>query len=69
MKPVKVGIFGGSISRINFANLKNHLEVELVAAADIERAKARAEEYNIEKACTVEQPSRPSWPYSVRSAA
>lgn len=58
MKPVKVGIVGcGNISAIYFTNLQKYPEVELVAAADldIERAKARAAEFNLEKAYTVEQ--------------
>src|SRR5690242_6988845 len=58
MKPVKVGIIGcGAISHIYFTNLKNYPQVELVAAADIdiERAKTRAEEFNLSKAFTVEQ--------------
>ncbi|WP_192043390.1 Gfo/Idh/MocA family protein [Paenibacillus lycopersici] len=58
MKPVKAGIIGcGNISHIYFTNLKTYPEIELVAAADIdiERAKARAAEFNLEKAYTVEQ--------------
>ncbi|WP_219838746.1 Gfo/Idh/MocA family protein [Paenibacillus sp. R14(2021)] len=58
MKPVKVGIVGcGNISQIYFTNLKQYPEIELVAAADIdlERAKQRAEEFDLPKAYTVEQ--------------
>ncbi|SDW48621.1 Gfo/Idh/MocA family protein [Paenibacillus sp. CF384] len=58
MKPVKVGIIGcGNISHVYFTNLKRYPQVDLVAAADIdiERAKARAAEFNLSKAYTVEQ--------------
>lgn len=58
MNRVKVGIIGcGNISQIYFKNLKQYPEVELVAAADIdiERAKARAAEFNLEKAYTVDE--------------
>ncbi|MBM7569132.1 Gfo/Idh/MocA family protein [Paenibacillus sacheonensis] len=58
MKPVKAGIIGcGNISHIYFTNLQKYPEIELVAAADIdiERAKARAVEFNLAKAYTVEQ--------------
>ncbi|WP_219838747.1 Gfo/Idh/MocA family protein [Paenibacillus sp. R14(2021)] len=58
MKKVKVGIIGcGNISWIYFTNLQKYPEIDLVAAADldIERAQARAAEFNLEKAYTVEQ--------------
>ncbi|WP_308636026.1 Gfo/Idh/MocA family protein [Paenibacillus silvisoli] len=58
MKPVKVGIIGcGNISHVYFTNLKKYPEVDLVAAADLDiaRAQQRAEEFGLEKAYTVEQ--------------
>ncbi|MBB3114723.1 putative dehydrogenase [Paenibacillus phyllosphaerae] len=58
MKPIKTGIIGcGNISRIYFTNLQKYPEIDLVAAADldIERARQRAEEFNLPKAYTVEE--------------
>lgn len=57
MKKVKVGIIGcGNISSIYMQNCSKMFEIlDLVACADIdmERAKAKAAEFNIPKACTV----------------
>ncbi|MFC5652756.1 Gfo/Idh/MocA family protein [Paenibacillus solisilvae] len=58
MSKVKVGIVGcGNISHVYFTNLKKYPEVDLVAAADIDlaRAQQRAEEFGLEKAYTVDQ--------------
>jgi predicted dehydrogenase len=57
MEKVKVGIIGcGNISPIYFKNLRNFKIIDIVACADLdlERAKQRAEEFNIPKACTVD---------------
>ncbi|MBW7458727.1 Gfo/Idh/MocA family oxidoreductase, partial [Paenibacillus sepulcri] len=58
MKRVKVGIVGcGNISKIYFTNLQKYPELELVAAADLDlsRAEQRAQEFNLDKAYTVDQ--------------
>lgn len=58
MSKVKVGIVGcGNISHVYFTNLKKYPEVDLVAAADLDlaRAQQRAEEFGLEKAYTVDQ--------------
>lgn len=59
MNKVKVGIVGcGNISGIYLKNLSQTFDVtEIAAVADMipERAQAKAEEYNIPKACTVEE--------------
>ncbi|MFD0714419.1 Gfo/Idh/MocA family protein [Paenibacillus sp. GCM10027626] len=58
MRPIKAGIIGcGNISRIYFSNLQKYPEIDLVAAADLElaRAEERAREYGLAKAYTVEQ--------------
>ncbi|GGG21074.1 Gfo/Idh/MocA family protein [Paenibacillus abyssi] len=58
MMKSRVGIVGcGNISKIYFTNLKKYEEVELVAAADLDvaRAQARASEFDVAKAYTVEQ--------------
>jgi predicted dehydrogenase len=60
MKRVKVGVIGcGNISAVYLKNcttvFSNILEVVACADIDIERAKARAEEFNIPNAYTVEQ--------------
>lgn len=55
---VKVGVIGcGAISGAYFGMAKNFPIVEVVAAADLdlERAKAKAQEFNIPKACSVEE--------------
>ncbi|MGY8824411.1 MAG: Gfo/Idh/MocA family protein [Candidatus Latescibacterota bacterium] len=57
-KAVKVGIIGcGAISAAYLKNGKGFRDIEIVACADldIERAKARAEEFEIKKACSVEK--------------
>ncbi|RXZ84774.1 gfo/Idh/MocA family oxidoreductase [Paenibacillaceae bacterium] len=58
MKKAKVGIVGcGNISHIYFNNLSAYPEVELYACADLDvaRAQARAEEFGLAKAYTVEE--------------
>jgi len=58
MSKVKVGIVGcGNISHVYFTNLKKYPEVDLVAAADLDlaRAQQRAEEFGLEKMYTVDQ--------------
>ncbi|MCE5198698.1 MAG: Gfo/Idh/MocA family oxidoreductase [Armatimonadota bacterium] len=58
MKTTKIGIIGcGNISSIYFQAGSNFEILEIVAAADIvkERAQARADEFNIPKACTVDE--------------
>lgn len=58
MKPMKTGIVGcGNISGIYFRNLQLYPEVELVACADldVERAAARAREFGVPKACSVDE--------------
>jgi predicted dehydrogenase len=58
MEKVKIGIIGcGNISAIYIKNCKTYDILDLVAVADldIERAKARAAEFNISKAYSVEE--------------
>jgi predicted dehydrogenase len=58
MKNVRVGIIGcGNISGIYFTNMKAFEGVEVVACADldVERAKAKAEEYGVAKGCSVDE--------------
>ncbi|NMO94568.1 Gfo/Idh/MocA family protein [Paenibacillus lemnae] len=58
MQKMKTGIIGcGNISGIYFQNLKDSQWVEVVACADLvpERAKERADEYNIPYVYTVEE--------------
>jgi predicted dehydrogenase len=54
--PIKIGVVGcGNISAAYFKNLVNFRLLEVAACADIivERAQARAAEFNIPRACTV----------------
>ncbi len=56
MQPVNIGIIGcGNISGIYFKNLGMFRNTRVVACADLdlERARAKAEEHNIPKACSV----------------
>jgi predicted dehydrogenase len=58
MTPIPVGIIGvGNISGIYLENGKHFQPFDVVAVADIdmERARARAAEYGVPKACTVEE--------------
>lgn len=58
IRPVKVGIVGcGNISGIYFKAGKTFQILDIVACADLDlsRAKAKAEEYGVPKACTVEE--------------
>lgn len=58
MAKTKVGVVGcGAISPIYLQNLTSYPQIELNAVADIDQAKAqaRAEEYKISRALTVEQ--------------
>ncbi|MCL6631326.1 MAG: Gfo/Idh/MocA family oxidoreductase [Alicyclobacillus herbarius] len=58
MEPVKVGIIGcGNISSIYLRNLSAFSGVDVVAVADLDmvRARAKAEEFGVTKACTVEE--------------
>ncbi len=58
MKPVKIGIVGcGNISGIYFQAGKTFQILDIAACADIDldRAKAKAEEHGIAKACTVQE--------------
>ncbi|MWV42891.1 gfo/Idh/MocA family oxidoreductase [Paenibacillus sp. HJL G12] len=58
MKRVNVGIIGcGNISGVYFENLKKFSAVQVSACADLdlERAKARAEEFGVPKGCSVSE--------------
>lgn len=58
MKKVKVGVIGcGNISSIYFTNCQTFNSLEIVACADldIERARSKAEEFNIPKAYGVQE--------------
>lgn len=55
-KPVKVGVIGcGNISAIYLKNAKRFPNLDVVAVADLDkaRAKARAQEFGVPKACSV----------------
>jgi predicted dehydrogenase len=56
--PVKVGLIGcGMISKIYFENARRLPQLSIVACADllVERAQARAAEFEIPRACTVDE--------------
>lgn len=58
MEKVKVGVIGcGNISGIYFKNGQRFEILDVVACADLiqERAEAKAKEYNVPKACSVEE--------------
>jgi len=58
MEKIKIGVIGcGNISPIYFTNLKKFDFLQVAACSDllIERAKARANEYKIPKACSVKE--------------
>jgi predicted dehydrogenase len=58
MKKLKVGVIGcGNISSIYFTNCRtfDHLEIAACADLDSERARAKAEEFHIPKACEVRE--------------
>jgi predicted dehydrogenase len=58
LKTTKVGIIGcGNISGIYFKAGQTFRNIEIVAAADmlLERAQARAEEFGVSRACTVDE--------------
>jgi len=58
MNTIKIGIIGcGNISSIYMENIPKFAQLELVACADLDlsRAQARAEQYGIARAYTVEQ--------------
>ena len=58
MKTVKIGIVGcGNISPIYFKNCNTYPGLEVVACADLDvsRAEARAQEYGVPKACSVDE--------------
>ena len=59
MKKAKIGVIGcGNISRIYLKNLTQVFDIaEVVACADLipERAQAKAQEFNIPEACSVEE--------------
>ncbi|MBE0343255.1 gfo/Idh/MocA family oxidoreductase, partial [Paenibacillus sp. 28ISP30-2] len=58
MERMKAGIIGcGNISAVYLENLQNSPLIEVVAVADLleERAKARANEFNIENAYKVDE--------------
>ncbi len=57
-KKIKVGVIGcGNISDIYFKNMKTHPILEVAASSDLllERAKVKAEQYQLPKACTVKE--------------
>ena len=59
MEKVKIGIIGcGNISAIYLKNCSQKFDIlEVAACADVipEKAQARAEEFNIPKACSVDE--------------
>jgi predicted dehydrogenase len=58
IRPVSVGLVGcGNISRTYLGNAKRFPAIEIVACADLlpERARARAAEYEVPRACTVDE--------------
>ena len=57
-KPTKIGIIGcGAISGIYLQNAQKFVDIEVAACADLRlgAAQARAEEYGVPKACSVEE--------------
>ena len=55
--PIRVGVIGcGTISTAHFSGLKPYDIVDVVACADLveDRAREKAEEFGIPKACTVD---------------
>jgi len=58
MKPVKIGVIGcGDISRVYLEQCRQFSALEVVAVADLlpERAQARAVQYGVARACTVDE--------------
>jgi predicted dehydrogenase len=58
MEKLKVGIIGcGNISSIYFTNCQTFHSLDIVACADldVERAQAKAEEFHVPKACSVQE--------------
>ena len=55
-EPAKVGIIGcGNISGIYFKNAKVLRDIQVVACADLIADRAKAEEFGVPKACSVNE--------------